>query len=636
MAKKQQDQQAPPLGYGGNAVTVPGQQTVRPGGSQTFPTRPALPPKPRNQAKPAGRRITIQETQPGSLETFTDTHEPMNVPVGPSRGVAPQTTPYTPGSQMTVVPQQTPSVGQATMQPPAVQPIGQATPSQAAPPASPIVGTPQGSMYRGAAGYEMPFTVDPVTNATIPVPGGMTEAEWNANLDDDATYAIDEMLTTVDGPIGDSFRNLQKRREAVVTAGNLSQRQKDDELARIDSEWARNRYGALRDAGDTLHRRRRKARMDEMAAADADKSAAKAALAAEKEMEGLRDIAEQELSMPGYIPSQQEIEAHARRLKSGANPPMPRAMIAPSDQGNYAFDQSTGSYSLVMPDRTVPAAVSPSGYLVAAPRSADEFEALPDGTMYLTTTRSGARVSKMKGKPPEPLPMAEAVSASIAPRAEKAAKERADQYEAFQKSEAAYARKLAVHQAKRKAADAKGEDMVLWDEENLPPEIPEPPRALREAMQRAQAAGVPFDPAAVTEDDRRLAENEYWAGKGVAAADVPVLRGLERLAGWRRVATANGVVQAESPTLGIPVTLQRASVGGRQVMLPKPGTALEAAEVVRSGLPTIGATRIVTIDPTRHKGGDIASTVAAVDEAFPNLPEADRNDLVKRLHKGTL
>jgi len=183
----------PPMGYG-NPVQAPGQQTVRPGGSQSFARRsPDLVP---------AQGVPVQ--QPGALE-------------GPQRQFV-QGSKLRPRGTSPVDPMQRPAQPQ---------------------PGS-VVATPDGPRWQGAMGSQMQTAQHPISGEAMPVSDGLEPVDFAANLTPDARATLVTVARDSNSISGREVTRLEKVREAIMSAPNMDRRTKQAQLRAVDEQQAQH------------------------------------------------------------------------------------------------------------------------------------------------------------------------------------------------------------------------------------------------------------------------------------------------------------------------------------------------------------------------------------------------------------
>lgn len=183
----------PPMGYG-NPVQAPGQQTVRPGGSQSFARRsPDLVP---------AQGVPVQ--QPGALE-------------GPQRQFV-QGSKLRPRGTSPVDPMQQPAQPQ---------------------PGS-VVATPDGPRWQGAMGSQMQTAQHPISGEAMPVSDGLEPVDFAANLTPDARATLVTVARDSNSISGREVTRLEKVREAIMSAPNMDRRTKQAQLRAVDEQQAQH------------------------------------------------------------------------------------------------------------------------------------------------------------------------------------------------------------------------------------------------------------------------------------------------------------------------------------------------------------------------------------------------------------
>lgn len=591
-----------PLGWGGNQVTVPGQQTVRAGGSQQFPTRAPQ----TQQQKPVQR----PPMRPGNY--------------------------YTP-------PGWTP-----TQPAPTVPPAGVAAPPPSSRQSQPttIVASPSGPRLSGANGTMLEYDTDPVNGGTIPIPTGLDEKGYSEALTPDMTYLVDDLLTTVPGPVGDQFRTLERRRAMLASpqaTPNLTEQDRAAQIAALDQQWSSLRYSAMLDRDGLMRARYRQRVQGEREAAATDDAYQRDRIAQEREQEREREDAwRQAVAMAEANPAgqfrrrsraeiEQEAEGYMAQIMGGQLQPQQQSApigIAPGDPLQYSMEN--GSWVAKDDAGRKWSAVEIGGTLRPSPVDQADADALPPGASMVVYDSRGRMVVK-EGKAPKDeikVEHPDAIRVAVDDSAQQAVDRR---MAAFDRYEAAMER----HQvAMEKHRQRKERDPLYEDPEPIPPQKP---RIVAEA-EAAWAetpegkAGAPFDPSFVMQSDMDAATERYWAKRGVRASDVPMLMAYERSKGLQRF-VVDGAIHVRVGERNIPAMAH--SWRGRTIYAPTVTDAETAEAVVRAGVPFVADVKsppsVLTMDEVDSASGDAMTLATLVRDRFPNLPREQQIALASAL-----
>lgn len=524
-------------------------------------------------------------------------------------GAAPAQVPQTPQNPATLGATQTPG-------PSGVPPIKPAAAVQ-----SEFIPGPEGPLLRGTDGTPLRWQQDPVTNANIPFAEGLTNEQFDTALTKDQRYVADEVLTTLPGPVGDDFRGLATRRDAIQSAQNLRADQRRRELDLIDQEWSQKRYSALMSPEPIIRARQLEARKAQRESADTDAAIQQAATEQSRESQRMEQEsyrshyaeAERELSTPFHSPSADEIAALAMSRHLAAKNGVPAAQKQPAklspgeaavvvrnDANNYV-QQPDGTFKAVTPDGYSMDAEPMDGQMVVVPKSAADVDLIPDGTPYVVIQdkRRTVKVKPMDGL--KKIASAEEAEIEIRTEAEKLANARVPKV-------AAYIAALEAYETKKTES---------------PQTTPKPP--LRPSFMPADADPQAFLADAPLPDELARAEREYYGKKGLTKQKADNLRIAHAALAYQRV-IRDGRTTIRMPEGGT-VAAQTVNLGGRNVSLPVPSSATEALAVIGMNGPHLtfdakGNPRAVA--HTDHPTESVDALTDWIDENFGTLPDGEK------------
>lgn len=529
---------APPTTYGTNPASAPNSRTVRPGGSGVF-----MAPTP---AQLEARRSAAVAA-----------HEQRYAGQNPAQMTPAQQREYMRSAENARNQQKYRDLAN----PQAVDFNGQQLPhgSVVGSKGGTLISTPNGMAAQGRNGEALQFIEDPNTTGIVPTSVGMSPEEYDSALTDDQKTLVDEALTSIPGAVGKTFETLVQRRDAILGAANLTEQQRQQELAKVEGEISRARHSALSNPASVravksgLDEVRRKKDEETSKTNEGIEAAAKKLREderAEFERKVAEEIARTQNPYDKRTPEQIRNDAEKAILGGGASDPRKADPAKPIDLpagiSGAAFDvASDGKVSLWVPSLNgwVPAEVLPDGSVAVRPTNAREEEMLPNGVKYIETetkvdpkTGEVSRVDKVKVKtgskaPEHPKPPKESwreLNEAWTLAARESRDKRRSEIEAYKKAHAQWQIKKATDEKNDRDKDT---DPALWLQAN--PE-PQPPKSMETGWTDEDYAAGKAARAAL---HRGLTEQEM---ANAIIADTNSRMSF-RLIGGKKVAVVDGV-----------------------------------------------------------------------------------------------